>query len=135
MLDAMNHPSRRFAIAGTLLALLATGALAAADMTPSASVTTTVQGWEHWFRVEWTTQMMPTGEQIDGYIYNGDSRGALNVQVLGQGLDRAGNVVAQKIEWVPGGVPAFNRAYFRIAGLPPAERYRVTVWAFDWRKR
>ena len=41
-------------------------------------------------------------------------------------------MIAEKLEWVPGIVPPLNRAYFRVPGLPPAERYRVSVWAFDW---
>jgi hypothetical protein len=32
---------------------------------------------------------------------------------------------------VPGIVPNFNRSYFRIAGLPPADHYRMSVWSFD----
>jgi hypothetical protein len=50
---------------------------------------------------------------------------------LAQGLDGAGKVVDQRIEWVPGMVPGLQRAYFRIPELRQAERYRVTVWAFN----
>jgi hypothetical protein len=104
-------------------------------LSPSSSVTTTVQGWEHWFQLDWTAQATPAGEEIAGYIYATYGKGAVNVQILAQGLDAAGNVVGQKIEWVPGVVPGLSRTYFRVSGLPPATSYRVTMWAFDLRKR
>ena len=103
----------------------------AAGLTPSAADTTTVQGWEHWFRLEWTPPAGPHNE-IGGYVYNTYGEAAVNVQILAQGLDATGNMLNQKIEWVPGIVPGSNRAPFRVAGLAPAPRYRVSVWAFDF---
>jgi hypothetical protein len=108
----------------------ATGCTSAA-MTPSASVTTIMQGWEHYLRLEWAPQAKPNGVEIDGYIYNKYGRPMGSVSVLAQALDAANNVVAQRIAWVSGGVPPFNRSYFRVAGLPPADQYRVSVWSFD----
>jgi hypothetical protein len=115
-----------------LVPLVAACAGAAAGVTPSASVTTAIQGWEHWFRVEWTVQARASGQEIDGYIYNTYGAGAANVQILAQGLDGAGNVVTQRLEWVPGIVPPLQRSYFRIPSLAPAAQYRVSVWAFDF---
>ena len=117
-------------VSAILLAVLAT-ACATAALTPSASVTTAVQGWEHYFRLDWTAQARPNGTEIDGYVYNTYGSPAGNVRVLAQALDASNNVIAQKIEWVPGVVPNFNRSYFRIAALPPADHYRVSVWSFD----
>jgi hypothetical protein len=102
-----------------------------AGMTPSASVTTTMQGWEHYFRLDWAPQATPNGVLIDGYVYNTYGQSMANVRVLGQALDRDNNVIGQRIDWVPGIVPNFSRSYFRIASLPPADHYRVSVWAFD----
>ena len=113
-----------------LLAIVLTGC-AGAGLTPSASVTTTVQGWERYFRLDWTGQATPGGMAIDGYIYNTYGSPAANVQVLAQALDSADQVIAQRIEWVPGVVPNFSRSYFKIPVLPAAAAYRVTVWAFD----
>jgi hypothetical protein len=101
-------------------------------MTPSASVTTAIQGWEHYFKLEWTAQPKGNGTEIGGYVYNDYGSPATNVQILAQGLDAQGNLVGQKLEWVPGGVPPKDRSFFRVAGLPPAQHYRVAVWAFDW---
>ena len=115
------------------LAPLVTGcAGSAAGVVPSATTTTAIQGWEHYFRLDWTPRATATGHEVDGYIYNLYGAAAVNVQILAQGLDPAGNVVSQKLAWVNGDVPALNRALFRVAGLAPAERYRVSVWAFDF---
>lgn len=116
------------------VAALAVGcaAGAATAITPSASVTTAIQGWEHYFKLDWTAQAKPNGHEIDGYIYNNYGSPAASVQVLAQALDPAGNVVGQRLAWVHGIVPPLSRSYFRMAGLPRADRYRVSVWAFDW---
>jgi hypothetical protein len=126
----MKHTIIRRACTALLLALVGTGC-AAPGMTPSASVTTAIQGWEHYFRLEWAPQAKRDGIEIDGYVYNNYGSPMGNVQVLAQALDASNNVVAQKLEWVPGVVPPFNRSYFRVPGLPPAHQYRVSVWAFD----
>ena len=122
-------------LAGALLVavtpLVAGCAGTSSGMVPSASVTTAIQGWERYFRLDWATHATPTGQEVDGYIYN--SYGATaEVQILAQGIDPAGNVVSQQIAWVQGAVPPFNRASFRVAGLAPAAGYRVSVWAFDF---
>ena len=104
---------------------------ASAGLTPSGTVTTAVQGWEHYFRLEWTPQARPNGVEIDGYIYNTHGAPAGNVQLLAQALDASNNVVGQKLARVHGVVPNFGRAYFTIPGLPAAQQYRVSVWAFD----
>ena len=119
---------------GLVVALLAgTAAMGCATpgLTPSASVTTAVQGWEHYFRLEWTPTVRPNDVAIDGYVYNAHGAPAGNVRLLVQALDTANNVVDQKLTWVPGVVPNFGRSYFEVSGLPRADHYRVTVWAFD----
>jgi len=111
--------------------LLAGCAETSMSLKPSATVTTTVVGWESWLRLDWTAQTRPDGTDIDGYVVSFRGAPIHNVQVLAQGLDAAGNVVATKIDWVQGIVPGHQRTYFRIAGLPRAERYRVSVWTFE----
>ena len=119
---------------GLLLALmpLVVGcAGASSGVVPSASITTAIQGWEHYFRLDWASHATPKGQEVDGYIYNSYGAAA-NVQILAQGIDPAGNVVSQQLAWVQGMVPPLNRAPFRVAGLAPAPGYRVSVWAFDF---
>lgn len=121
-----------YAVALVLLPIAVGCVGATPALAPSASVTSTVLGWEQWFRVDWAAQATPGGDEIAGYVYNTYGQSAMNVRVLAQGLDPAGAVVDQKIAWVPGGVPPLNRAAFRVAGLQRAPRYRVSVWAFDF---
>jgi hypothetical protein len=100
---------------------------ATGGVTPSATVTTAVQGWESRLRLEWVV----TGQDISGYVYSTHGSHIINVQLLAQGLDANGNLVGQRIAWLQGMVPALQRTYFRIANMPPAATYRVSVWAFD----
>jgi hypothetical protein len=124
--------SRTRAVA-LLLLVIATGGCTTAALTPSASVTTAVQGWEHYFRLDWVPQPKPggAGVEIDGYVYNNYGSPMGNVRLLAQALDASSNVIGQRIEWVPGVVPNFSRSYFRIPALPLAHQYRVSVWSFD----
>lgn len=130
----MRQHGWRWVGGAVALAALVTGCAGSVStgMSPSASVTTAIQGWEHYFKLDWTAQPKPDGREIDGYIYNKYGSPAANVQVLAQGLDASGHVVGQKLAWVHGGVPPLSRSYFRVAGLPPANEYRVSVWAFDF---
>jgi hypothetical protein len=125
--------SRTFvgALLVTLVPVTAGCAGATGRMTPSATTTTAVQGWENRLRLDWTAQDRPTGHDIAGYIYSTHGSNIVNVQLLAQGLDVNGNVVSQKVEWLQGVVPALQRAYFRIPNMPPAARYRVSVWWFE----
>jgi hypothetical protein len=111
--------------------LLAGCAGASGGVTPSATVTTAIQGWEHYFRLDYTAQDARDGRTLEGYVYNRYGSPMVNVQVLGQAIDATGNVVGQKIAWVQGVVPALDRSYFRVAGLPAAPSYRASIWAFD----
>ena len=113
------------------LAVVAAGASRVGALSPSASVTTAIQGWERWLDVQWTAEAKAKGQVIDGYVYNKYGSPLESVQILAQGLDGSGAVVDQKLEWIPGSVPALQRAYFRIPPMRQAARYRVSVWAFN----
>src|SRR6185436_13728553 len=99
------------------LSVLVAGALAGCaspGMTPSASVTTIVQGWERQFRLEWEPLARTDGIEISGYVNNSYGSAAGNVRVLAQSIDPAGNVLGQQLSWVHGVVPPFGRSYFRV---------------------
>ena len=104
-----------------------------AAITPSATVTTLSPDAERLFRISWETTPEHDGTHVRlrGYLDNLYGETAARVQLLGQSLDTSGNVVDQKIEWVPGTVSSFGRVYYEIPGIRPAGQYRVTVWAFD----
>jgi hypothetical protein len=114
-----------------LLMMTAGCAGATAGLAPSASVTTAIQGWEHYFSLDFAALDARDGRALEGYVYNRYGSPMINVQVLGQALDAGGHVVGQRIAWVHGVVPALDRSYFRVAGLPPASAYRASIWAFD----
>jgi hypothetical protein len=112
--------------------LALTGGCATAETTPSASVTTLMPDTIRNFRLSW----QPTADageavRLRGYVENTYGEAAARVQLLGQALNANGQLVGQRLEWVPGVVPGFGRVYFEIPRLPKAEAYRVTVWAYD----
>ena len=101
------------------------------SLAPSAGTTTTIVGWERWLQVHFAMQARPGAQDIDGYVHSLHGSPLANVRLLAQALDANGNVVGQKLEWLPGIVPGLQRAYFRIPDMPAAARYRVTVWQFE----
>jgi len=103
-----------------------------AAITPSESTTTLTEGWQHWFKLEWSTEPEAGGEaRIRGYITNEYGEAAEPLRLLGQALDKSGAVVGQRIAWVPQGVGGYERAYFEIRHLPAADHYRVSVWDYS----
>jgi hypothetical protein len=127
----MREPIVRGIMVGLLLAGCATDAI-----TPSATVTTLMPDAERWFRLSWEPVPESDGVHIRlrGYVENTYGEAVGRVQLLVQALDASGNIVDQKIAWVPGAVPAFDRVYYEIPNVLTANRYRVTVWAYDRRK-
>ena len=107
-----------------------------ADTTPSATLTTLQPDSERWFRV--SVESVPgrdgTRVRLQGYVTNLYGEPAGRVQLLAQALDGAGNLVDQKIAWLPYPVPAFDRVYYDIPNMPTADRYRVTIWYYERRK-
>src|SRR5499425_1090848 len=98
---AMNTAARSIVSATLLgLATLGTSACTSVDssaITPSASTTTLMQGWEHWFKLEWSTEREPGGgTRIRGYITNEYGEAAEPLRLLGQSLDKSGAVVGQR---------------------------------------
>jgi len=124
-------------VSAVLIGLAALGTSACASMnspaiTPSASTTTLMQGWDHWFKLEWSTDREPSGDvRIRGYITNEYGVAAEPLRLLGQALDASGAVVGQRIVWVPEGVGGYERAYFEIRHLPATDHYRVSVWDYS----
>jgi hypothetical protein len=112
--------------------VLAASGCATPETTPSASITTLMPGSERFFRVNWDVRA-ERGEsrRLSGYVENTYGEAVDRVQLLGQALDGSGAVVGQRLQWVLGAIPGFGRVYYEIPGMPAAEHYRVTVWAFD----
>src|SRR5206468_12456727 len=89
----------------------ACGSAMSAAITPSESTTTLMQGWEHWFKLEWSTEREPGGEaRIRGYITNEYGEAAEPLRLLGQALDKSGAIAGQQMVSVPGGGGGHERA-------------------------
>jgi len=103
------------------------------QLTPTASFTTLMPGWESKFTVAWTVHVARDGTRLlTGRVTSRYGQYAAQVALLGQALDVSENVVSQRIERVPGGIPGFNSTYFEISRLAAADHYRVTVWAYSF---
>jgi hypothetical protein len=116
-----------------LIALAVTACATGGDgLAPSASFTTLMPGWESKFSVDWKVTPAPDGSQlIFGRVTSRYGQYAEPFLLLGQSLDPSENVVSQRVERVPGGVPGFNSTYYEISRMAAAEHYRVTVWAYS----
>jgi|ERR671931_14642 hypothetical protein len=98
---------------------------------PAGSVTTLMPGWERFFTLEWSAEPEREGSRrLDGYIVNGYGEYATDIRLLVQSLDASGNVVDQRIVWVPAGAGGFGRAYFDVRHLPASDHYQVFVWDY-----
>ena len=115
------------------LVLMLAAACATPDTTPSATVTTLMPDAERWFRINWDVSPERGGDsrRLSGYVENTYGEAAGKVQLLGQALSSSGAVVGQRLQWVHGAIPGFGRVYYEIPGMPPADHYRVTVWAYE----
>ena len=122
----------RAMVRALVLAVMAAGC-ATVETTPSASVTTLMPDSERWFKLSWQAVPEKNGDQrrLRGYVVNTYGEAAARVQLLAQALDSSGAVVGQRVEWLPGVVPGFGRAYFEIPKMPKADHYRVTVWSYE----
>src|SRR5215470_152898 len=111
---------------GVLLAGLAVTA------TPVGALQPLVAGWELYFKLDWQAAERNGRPVVQGHIYNDYGFIAMNVRLLVQGLDTAGNVVIEKVDWLGGQVPPGTTAPFEVAMARSAPTYRVAVFAFTW---
>jgi hypothetical protein len=117
-----------------MVAMTACGTVSS-SLAPSASTTTLMAGWDHWFNLEWSLEREPGGtNRITGYIANQYGEASESVRLLAQALDASGAVVGQRIVYVPEGVGGFGRRYFEIPHLPVADHFRVSVWDYSFRE-
>jgi hypothetical protein len=117
-----------------LIALAITACATGGDqIAPSAAFTTLMPGWESKFSVDCKVTPARDGSQlIFGRVTSRYGQYAEPFQLLGQSLDASGNLVSQRVERVPGGVPGFNSTYYEISRMAAADHYRVTVWAYSF---
>jgi hypothetical protein len=118
---------------GLLVAFIAACGTIDSHVTPSASVSTLMSGWEQHFVLDWVVEP-ESGDtrRVRGYVYSQHGEYAQPLRVLVRALDASGGVVGQRIVWLPGGVGGFGRGFFDILHLPSAADYKVTVWDYTW---
>ena len=109
------------------------GLLAIATDTSAQSLTPTFPGWERYFRVTWEPFDRGGQPYLRGSIVSSYGVMATRVQLLIDSLDASGQVVAQRVEWLGGSnLPGFSSTYFEVPIRERAQRYRVSVYAFDF---
>jgi hypothetical protein len=100
---------------------------------PSSTFTTLMPGWESKFSLEWEVSPVADGSRIVyGRVSNRWGQYAQPFTLLGQALDSTDQVVDQRVQRVPSGVPAFTTTYFEFARLAAADHYKVTVWSYSF---
>lgn len=119
----------------TLTGLLLAGAVLLFSGSAAARVDKPIEphaaGWEAHFKIDWEVGERKGRPVLRGYLHNTSPHTILGVQLLVDTLDTAGNVVAQSVSWVGGGVPAFGRVYFDVPAPQPGAQYRVRVYSYD----
>src|SRR5260370_15569998 len=116
---------------GLIAVVVSACATAANPLTSTTEFDTLVPGWESKFSIAWKSEPARDGTtRVYGRIASHYGQHASPFRVLGMAVDDSGKVVAQRVEWVPGGVPGFGSVYFEIGHLPAAPSYRVTVWDY-----
>jgi len=118
---------RDWIVAAVLVMVM--GAQAGAEL-----LTPRIVGWEQFFKLDWQADQRRGQPVVTGHIMNDWGFPARSIQLLVEGLDGTGNVVAQRVTWLSGELTPGMRAYFEEpAPQPgPAASYRVSVFAFTW---
>jgi hypothetical protein len=110
---------------------IAVSACAGNPLTSPTEFDSLSPGWQSKFSIDWQVAPSPDGTNLlYGRITSHWGQFASRFRVLAMAMDSSGKVFAQRIEWVPSGVPGFTSTYFEIGHLPVAASYRVTVWDY-----
>ena len=117
----------------TLVIAVLVGLWAAATDSSAQSLTPTIPGWERYFTVSWEPFDRSGQPYLRGSILSTYGVMATRVQLLVDSLDASGQIVAQRVEWLGGSnLPGFSSTYFEVLIRERAQRYRVSVYAFDF---
>ena len=129
------HASRLLRTLGRLgvVAVLVAACAGADQVAPNTAFTTLMPGWESKFSVEWNVQSVADGSRIVyGRVTSRYGQYAEPFTLLGQALDSADQIVDQRVQRVPGGVPGFTTTYFQFVRMAAADHYKVTVWSYSF---
>ena len=119
--------SRALVIAGLV------GLLTVASDTAAQTLTPALPGWERYFTVSWEPFDRRGQPYLSGYIVSSYGVMATRVQLLVDSLDASGQIIAQRVEWLVGiNLPGYASTYYEVPIRERGQRYRVSVFAFDW---
>lgn len=129
----MRQRRRARRLLPALLGLLVLATLApAAEVRGARLLAPMVAGWEQVFRLDWEAAERRGRPVVRGYLVNQSPYTIGRVQLLVDGLDQAGGVIAQGVSWAgAGSLEPFTRMYFEVPAPAPAPRYQVRVFAYD----
>jgi hypothetical protein len=90
-----------------------------------------VADWSSYFSLDWQTARAGDRTVIRGTIRNTSDYRARRIQLLIEGLDAAGTIVNQRVEWLGSDLTPGSHLSFESPISGPAVAYRVSVFAFD----
>ncbi|HEU4371211.1 MAG TPA: FxLYD domain-containing protein [Methylomirabilota bacterium] len=119
---------RALAILGFASIVAAAGPSAEAELEPLMA------GWERIFTVSWQPGQYRGQPVVEGYVTNVSPNETMQIRILVESLDGAGQVIAQRIAWVPGHLGGGGRLFFQVPAAP-SPAYRVRVFSYDRAER
>ena len=88
-------------------------------------------GWEKFFTVDWEAGTHRGRPMVSGHVVNEYGAPATRIQLLVEGLDSSGAVVATTVAYVFSEVQPGGRAYFAVPAPGPSGTYRVRVVSWE----
>ena len=88
-------------------------------------------GWEKFFTLDWEAAAHRGRSVVRGYVVNEYGAPAARIQLLVEGVNGAGAVVATTMAHVFSEVQPGGRAYFEVPAPGPSGAYRVRVLSWE----
>jgi len=87
-------------------------------------------GWERHFAVEYEPGVYRGQPVVEGTVTNVSPYSVISVRLLVDSLDANGQLIAQKVAYLPGDMPGGSHLFFQVP-TAPAPAYRVRVFSYD----
>ena len=87
-------------------------------------------GWEQQLSVTWESGPQGGSQVVSGYVNNISPYDLANLRVLVEALDASGQVIEQRVGYLPGELRGGGRLYFEVP-IASAATYRVRVFSYD----
>jgi len=88
-------------------------------------------GWEKFFTLDWEAAAHRGRSVVRGHVVNEYGAPAARIQLLVEGVNGAGAVVARTMAYVFSEVQPGGRAYFEVPAPGPSGAYRVRVLSWE----